>query len=99
MPGERVRVGTVRVVATGLPILSESPRDWDQGEPAQERCREIGIEGGTVPARVVSRAGLVPGDKVAGPALIEQSDTTTLLAPDEVTVVDETGNRVVLLNG
>jgi N-methylhydantoinase A len=96
MPDERVRVVTLRVVAQGEPILSQPPAEWDQGEPAPERCREIG---GAGQVRVVSRAGLAAGDKIAGPALIEQPDTTTLLAPDEVTVVDDVGNLVVRLNG
>ncbi|MGQ0716702.1 MAG: hydantoinase/oxoprolinase family protein [Pseudonocardiales bacterium] len=98
MPDERVLVVTLRVVALGDPILSQPPGDWDQGEPVPERSREIGIAGETVKARVVSRAGLASGDEVSGPALIEQSDTTTLLAACEVAVVDDAGNLVVRLD-
>ncbi len=94
MPDERVLVVTLRVVARGDPILSQPPGDWDHGEPVPERSREIGGAGA---ARVVSRAGLVSGDKVTGPALIEQPDTTTLLADGEVAVVDGAGNLVVHL--
>jgi N-methylhydantoinase A len=99
MPVEGVRVVTLRVVARGEPILAAPPGDWDQGEPEQERSREIGVAGETVKARVVSRAGLAAGDEVTGPALVEQPDTTTLLAPDETAVVDEAGNLVVRLHG
>ncbi|MGH3774837.1 MAG: hydantoinase/oxoprolinase family protein [Pseudonocardiaceae bacterium] len=99
MPDERVLVVTLRVVARGDPILSQPPGDWDQGEPAPERSREIGIAGETVKARVVSRAGLASGDEVSGPALIEQSDTTTLLAAGEVAVLDDADNLVVRLDG
>ncbi|MFY9808789.1 MAG: hydantoinase/oxoprolinase family protein [Pseudonocardiaceae bacterium] len=99
MPDEQVLIVTVRVVTQGEPILSQAPVDWDQGKPAPERSREIGIAGRTVTARVVSRAGLVAGDEVSGPALIEQPDTTTLLAADEVGVVDGAGNLVVRLSG
>jgi N-methylhydantoinase A len=42
---------------------------------------------------------LAAGDQVSGPALIEQSDTTTLLAAGEVGVVDDAGNLVVHLHG
>ncbi|MGH3692571.1 MAG: hydantoinase/oxoprolinase family protein [Pseudonocardiaceae bacterium] len=94
MPDERVLVVTLRVVAAGAPILTQPPGDWDQGEPAGERSREIGD---TVTARVISRAGLAAGDEVSGPALIEQPDTTTLLAGDDVAVVDDAGNLVVYL--
>jgi N-methylhydantoinase A len=97
MAGEPVRVVTLRVVAQGEPILPAPPSEWDQGEPVPQRSREIGGAGETVRARVVSRAGLAAGDEVTGPALVEQSDTTTLLAPDEVAVVDDAGNLVVCL--
>ncbi len=96
MPDEQVLVVTLRVVAQGEPILPQPPEDWDQGEPAPERSREIGDAG---LARVVSRAGLAAGDEVSGPALIEQPDTTTLLAAGEVAVVDGDGNLVVHLHG
>ncbi|HEV7450306.1 MAG TPA: hydantoinase/oxoprolinase family protein [Pseudonocardiaceae bacterium] len=96
MCDERVLIVTLRVVARGDPVLSQPPRDWDQGEPAPERSREIG---GAGVARVVSRAGLTSGDKVTGPALIEQPDTTTLLADGEIAVVDGAGNLVVRLDG
>ena len=96
---EPVRIVTLRVVARGEPILAQPPGGWDQGEPAPESSREIDIAGHTVTARVVSRAGLSAGDEVSGPALIEQSDTTTLLANEEVAVVDDAGNLVVHLHG
>lgn len=99
MPDEQVLVVTMRVVAEGEPILSQPPDDWDQGEPAPERSREIGLGDQTVKARVISRAGLAAGDEVSGPALIEQSDTTTLLAAGEVGVLDDAGNLVVHLHG
>jgi N-methylhydantoinase A len=99
MAGEPVRVVTLRVVARGEPVLATPPSEWDQGEPTPERSREIGVAGQTVSARVVFRAGLAAGDKVTGPALVEQSDTTTLLARDEVAVVDDAGNLVVRLDG
>jgi N-methylhydantoinase A len=99
MPEERVLVVTLRVVVRGEPVLSGPPGDWDQGQPAPERSREIGIDDQTVTARVVSRAALATGDEVRGPALIEQPDTTTLLAADEVGVLDDAGNLVVHLHG
>jgi N-methylhydantoinase A len=92
---EPVKIVTLRVVARSEPILSQPPSDWDQGQPAPERSRQIGIASDTVTAQVISRAGLAAGDEVSGPALIEQSDTTTLLAPGELAVVDDAGNLVV----
>ncbi|MBW3605635.1 MAG: hydantoinase/oxoprolinase family protein [Actinobacteria bacterium] len=99
MTGEDVKVVTLRAVAEGRPALEEPPADWEQGEPAEARSREIGVEGETVQARVVSRAGLSPGDRIEGPALVEQRDTTTLLAPGDVSEVDDANNLVVRFDG
>ncbi|MBB5156418.1 hydantoinase/oxoprolinase family protein [Saccharopolyspora phatthalungensis] len=97
MRDEQVEVVTLRVIAQGEPILATPPQDWDQGAPERKPDREIGIGDRTVRARIVSRAALRPGDEVTGPALVEQPDTTTLLADDESAVVDEAGHLVVRL--
>ncbi|MBV9059206.1 MAG: hydantoinase/oxoprolinase family protein [Pseudonocardiales bacterium] len=94
LTGEPVKIVTLRVVARGEPILSRPPSDWDQGEPVAERSRKVGDLG---KARVVSRAALSCGDRVSGPALIEQPDTTTLLADGEIAEVDDSANLVVRL--
>ena len=100
MADEPVIVVTVRAVAYGAPTLEAPPSVWDQGQPRERDERNIGISrpdgtGHTVAASIVSRASLQPLDKVKGPALIEQPDTTTLLAPGDVAVVDEFHNVVV----
>lgn len=99
MRGEPVIVVTLRVVARGEPALDEPPTDWDQGTAAEESTRTIGVDGEMVEARVVSRAGLKTGDRVEGPALVEQPDTTTLLAPGDVARVDDHHNLVVHFDG
>jgi len=44
---------------------------------------------------IFDRAHLVPGDKIDGPAIIDQMDTTTLLPPDYHAVVDPVGNLLL----
>jgi N-methylhydantoinase A len=95
MRDEPVEVVTLRVVATGRPALKSPPSVWDQGDPLPDGEREIGVQGQTVSARIVHRASLSTGDTVEGPALIEQSDTTTLLLPDDRATVDDAANLVV----
>ena len=98
MPGEPVQVVTLRVVALGRPALDGLPHDWRVGaqEPRPERHRRVGIAGKTVQARVIDRAALTAGDVVDGPVLIEQPDTTTLLAAGERARVDDAHNLVVV---
>ncbi len=94
MPDEQVQVVTARVVAEGPPVLDEPPGDWQQ-DPGEEATRDVGIEGSQVTAHVVPRAGLTPGDELDGPALVEQSDTTTILAPGDHGQVDDHRNLII----
>ncbi len=99
MRDEPVEVVTLRVVAEGTSFLDAPPAVWDLGEPGTPGERRIGIDGETVAARVAHRADLTPGDTVTGPALIEQSDTTTLIAPGDTGEVDEAHNIVITRHG
>ena len=99
MAGEPVRVVTVRVVAQGEPALDAPPSDWDAGEEREDTERSVGVDGEEHTARVVWRARLRPGDTVEGPALVEQPDTTTVLAPGETARVDDAQNLVVEMHG
>jgi N-methylhydantoinase A len=46
---------------------------------------------------VYDRAALMPGDTIAGPAVIEQLDSTTLLFPGDRATVDAYLNLIVEL--
>ncbi|WP_240731833.1 hypothetical protein [Egibacter rhizosphaerae] len=94
-PDEPVTIVTARVVVEAAPALDELPAGWDQGPARPDRSRTVGVAGQQAEARVLDRAALRAGDTVNGPALIEQPDTTTLLAPDEHATVDRAGNLIV----
>ena len=94
MADEPVQLVTARVVAEGRPVLAEPPGQWDQ-QHGEEGTRDVVIGGETVAARIVPRGVLAPGDEVDGPALVEQSDTTTLLAPADHGRIDDHHNLVI----
>ena len=50
-------------------------------------------------ARVYDRMKLPPAARVAGPALIQQMDATTVVEPRAVAVVDATGNLRIAVSG
>ena len=56
------------------------------------RMREIFIEEKPMKAAVYRREDLTFGDEFAGPAIVEQFDTTTLITKDFTCRVDEFGN-------
>jgi N-methylhydantoinase A len=48
--------------------------------------------GGYVPTTLYERTRLPLGARLAGPAIVEQDDTTTVIPPGVTAVVDEVGN-------
>jgi N-methylhydantoinase A len=53
-----------------------------------------GIEWHETP--VYDRGGLAPGHRFAGPALVTQDDSTTLVLPGQRVSVDACGNLVIV---
>ena len=98
MPDEQVQLVTARVIAEGEPVLAGPPGEWEQ-ERRDETTRRIGIGGERVDARVVSRGSLTVGDEVDGAALVEQSDTTTLIGIGDHARIDEHHNLIITFQG
>jgi N-methylhydantoinase A len=48
-----------------------------------------------VDCAVYDRASLRPGDRLPGPCVVEQYDTTTFLTPRFVATCDDFGNLIV----
>ncbi|HSJ45678.1 MAG TPA: hydantoinase/oxoprolinase family protein [Euzebyales bacterium] len=94
MPEEQVQLVTARVVAEGEPVLAEPPGEWEH-DTAEERTRDVVIDRDRVTTRVVSRGALDVGTELTGPVLVEQSDTTTLLAPTDTAHIDEHRNLII----
>ncbi|MCZ6588243.1 MAG: hydantoinase/oxoprolinase family protein [Alphaproteobacteria bacterium] len=87
-----VRVSTV---AQTLPPMVQ-PIKTRQPEPRHSRPILCDVTGATVPAAVFYRCELGPGDRLCGPALIVEPQTTTLVSRDFAAQIDGAGN--LLLN-
>jgi N-methylhydantoinase A len=58
------------------------------------------VDGKDHPARIYDRARLKAGDRIAGPAIVTEMDSTTLILPDHAGEVDAVGNIIIRpLNG
>ncbi len=57
--------------------------------------RRVWFDGEWVDTSIYQRDAFGPGDAVAGPAIIEQADTTTLVEPGMQARVDEFGNLLI----
>jgi len=58
------------------------------------RERRIFLDGRAMTAQAVDRAALAPGASLAGPAIVEQYDTTVLVPPGFTVTLDPHGNLI-----
>ncbi len=103
--GHSVR-GPARIVALravhqagGSDVLDEMRLAPKEG-PVDLGTRDIVVEGfaGRVAARILDRETMPTGFSFAGPAIIQQPDTTTLVEPGWSGTVDGAGNLVLTTN-
>ena len=92
-----VELVSLHVVATGtlshleLPKLEAATQD---AEPRESRAVHFSEVGGWVDCPIFDRAALLAGHVVTGPAVVEQLDTTVVIAPGQRATCDEFGNLV-----
>jgi N-methylhydantoinase A len=97
---EPIQVVNLRLVARGIPQPPEIPRQEPVGPDAGpalagRRVVDFAEAGGPLNCPVYARAQLAAGNRLQGPAVVEQFDSTTLLLPGQDALVDELGVLVV----
>jgi N-methylhydantoinase A len=81
-----------RVSTGGLRLSSDVA-----GVRPPRRVRRARFDGAWLEATIVARDSLRQGDTLTGPAIVEQLDTTTVIEPGDVAVIDSQGNLVITL--
>mgnify|MGYP001813664896 CR=1 FL=1 len=92
-----VEVVTVRAAAVGEAVLrwpDIPPPDQHASAPAVHRQVVVG-DGSPADAAVVARAGMAPGDQVAGPAVITDGEATTYLDSGDRATLAANGALVI----
>jgi N-methylhydantoinase A len=95
-----VEIVNIRVTISGEkphPALPEIPSLNGQRPPVTQR--ELFHDGRWHTATVYDRAGLLAGMELAGPAIIEQADTTVFLPAGSTGTVDRWANIVIEVSG
>lgn len=95
-PEEPTDLVTFRVAVT-LPVARRAlAAALEPGDPWQG-TRPVHFEAtkGFVDTPVLARARLRPGARIAGPAIVEQLDCTTVIEPGQAATADEHGNLVI----
>jgi N-methylhydantoinase A len=97
-----VEVVSWRVRVLAPPAVEEIRFDTaasDGGDPLIEhRPAWFTERGGFVPTPVYARARLTAGMEIAGPALIEEPESTAVIGPDATAALDVFGNLVMRIN-
>ena len=97
-PEEPVEIVSYRVRGLGLVPAVEMPRFKASGAPLDQALREkrrVRFDGVEMDCPVYQRERIDVGATVAGPAIFDQFDATTVLCPGQVARVDEYKNLIV----
>ena len=99
LPDIPVRIVSLRTAAIGrrpnFDLTALAPRPGLSAEAARLGMRPVWFAGGWRPATIWSRLDLPVGTIVAGPAVLEQPDATTVVDPGLAARVDELGNLII----
>lgn len=95
-PDDPIEVVTIRAVAKGVaPIGIERLPSWRPSEPSQRRQTTVVTSEGPRTATAVRREGLSIGERITGPAVVEEREATTYLDGGETAVVLDNGTLEV----
>jgi 5-oxoprolinase (ATP-hydrolysing)/N-methylhydantoinase A len=92
--GTKVEAISFRVRVVGKePTLALQQAGADaQGRPKRKGTRRSFFDGAWHEAGVWDRYALTDGDRIAGPAIVEEREATTIIPPGDVLTVDAGGN-------
>jgi N-methylhydantoinase A len=98
LPGETVELVNLRVTA----LSPEEPLELPPApaSPPVTAEREVWFDGaGPLACAVAPRSSLAPGAELAGPLVVEEPDSTTLVHPGDTVRVDPSGVLVLTIGG
>ncbi len=96
-PEEPVEVVSLRLTSVGT-IAKPPPRPLEAGgkvEPKEHRPVYFAESDGYVDCPIYDRYALPAAATLTGPAIVEEFDSTTVVHPGYVALVDETGNLLI----
>src|SRR5215471_9663211 len=100
---ERAEIVSLRTTVTG--VMRKPPQETiaaGEASPpttAHTGKRSVYFGGAFRPAPTFARAALLAGNRIKGPALIEEHASTTVLMPGDACEVDAYGNLVIAVGG
>jgi N-methylhydantoinase A len=99
LPDSPLEIATVRVVGRGtikgVRLLESEDGAGEEPSGAVTRNEQVYFDGRWMETPIYDRAKLRSGNLVAGPAVIVQDDTTTVIEPGYAGAVDRFGNILI----
>lgn len=90
-PAEACQFVNYRLRVSAI-VEKPEPRRQPEGDGATDHARKdirpVHFDGHVLPTPIYDRAGLRPGDRIAGPAIIEEPDSSTVCPPGYAATVD-----------
>jgi N-methylhydantoinase A len=102
-PDESMEIVSLRLVLTlartGAIAASWLNEPWVAEPPVPEETREVVFDDADKPqrARIVWRPSLPVNAKIAGPAVIEEPNSTTLVHPGDIAAVTQSGHLIITI--
>ena len=100
-PGEPTQLVNFRVIARGVIPKLDMTRGYEDSKDTSSALllrRSVYFDEGTpLPTPVYDRFKLHPGQRIVGPAVIEQMDSTTLVSPGDLAEIDPIRNILITL--
>jgi N-methylhydantoinase A len=99
--GDSVEIVSLRLVAVGAVQAPEARERPAGGAATPKDTRPVYFveTDGFVDCPIYERAALGPGAEFAGPAIVEQMDSTTVVHPGQAASVDAWGNLIIRTGG
>ena len=101
-PHDPIEIVNVRLTARGRLLEEPEPPEPGEPEPLPEPFEIRAVRfaaGSSTDCPVYERAALMPGQRLEGPAIVEQLDSTTPVFPGDRAAVDPAGNLVIDVDG
>ncbi len=102
-PAEQAEIVSLRITVTGEMKKPPQEKIGKGGSTPPKAAftgrRKVSFDGKFRNAPTYRRGELVAGNKIAGPALIEEHASTTVLMPGDMMTVDAYGNLVIAVAG
>ena len=101
MPGTASEIVNLRAVGFGavpLPELRSGTASGPDASGAVVDEHDVVFDGESVPTKIYDRAKLEPGAAIAGPAIVTEFDSTTVILPGHEATVDTNDNLLITLS-